>query len=243
MSLVKLSLNPTDAVLVVLGVLSVVAASIILYKGVRFLLLKAKVCVEAREAIQLLRSGDFSAADELLSSSTLPASKLAKCAMHTCTRAGLSECQRRSEIERCGGDTIRKFESGLRPLAMIAQIAPLLGLLGTVLGMIASFFALGEATGQADPLRLAEGIWQALVTTAVGLTVAIPALAAYLGFEGWIDSVKNLYQGLATQTVAAYFEGRSKLQNSSQLNLANTAEASLSNSTCSQRLKAVGSTH
>ncbi len=67
---------------------------------------------------------------------------------------------------------------GLRPLAIIAQIAPMLGLLGTVTGMIISFSEIARF-GSGDPSLLATGIGQALVTTAAGLIVAIPVLVAH----------------------------------------------------------------
>lgn len=67
------------------------------------------------------------------------------------------------------------MNSLIRVLELIAMISPLLGLLGTVMGMIQSFQALEMAQGAANASVLAGGIWQALLTTAVGLLVAIPA--------------------------------------------------------------------
>lgn len=76
----------------------------------------------------------------------------------------------------------------LRLINGIATVCPLLGLLGTVLGMIQAFDAIGSATASADPkMLIAIGISQALLTTAAGLTVAIPALIAYLFFVGRVD--------------------------------------------------------
>lgn len=76
------------------------------------------------------------------------------------------------------------LSSGLRIIGSVAQVAPLLGLFGTVLGMIEAFQAL-QAAGQAvDPSALAGGIWVALLTTAVGLAVAMPAALVL----SWLDS-------------------------------------------------------
>jgi biopolymer transport protein ExbB len=66
----------------------------------------------------------------------------------------------------------------IRLLELIAMISPLLGLLGTVTGMIQSFQELAAAEGAANASVLAGGIWQALLTTAAGLLVAIPAAVA-----------------------------------------------------------------
>ena len=74
-----------------------------------------------------------------------------------------------------GGEELARMTSYLRLLELIAMIAPLLGLLGTVLGMIQSFQDLELAEGSANAAILAGGIWQALLTTAAGLIVAIPA--------------------------------------------------------------------
>jgi len=77
--------------------------------------------------------------------------------------------------------------SGLRVLDVIAQIAPLLGLFGTVLGMIDAFRTLQEAGGTADPAVLAGGIWVALVTTAAGLIVAMPTSVALNWFDARLE--------------------------------------------------------
>jgi biopolymer transport protein ExbB len=72
------------------------------------------------------------------------------------------------------GLALARLERGFRLLDTIAQLAPLLGLFGTVLGMIEAFQSLQEAGSSVDPSLLAGGIWVALLTTAVGLAVAMP---------------------------------------------------------------------
>ena len=74
-------------------------------------------------------------------------------------------------------------------LELIAMISPLLGLLGTVLGMIQSFQELALAEGAANASVLAGGIWQALLTTAAGLIVAIPAAIAATLLSARVDTV------------------------------------------------------
>ena len=85
-----------------------------------------------------------------------------------------------------------ELERGFRLLDTVAQIAPLLGLFGTVLGMIEAFQALQQAGAQVDPSILAGGIWVALLTTAVGLIVAMPASAMLSWFEGRIEADRVL---------------------------------------------------
>lgn len=93
------------------------------------------------------------------------------------THAGISESRLREEVARTVTRDINILRRHFRPLEVIGNVAPLLGLLGTVIGMIAAFNQLEAAGSQVDPSVLSGGIWEALLTTAVGLVVAIPAVA------------------------------------------------------------------
>lgn len=93
-------------------------------------------------------------------------------------------------IDQIRDETIRQARSQstllygyLRPLEVIATLAPLLGLFGTVLGMIEAFRAMEAAGSQVNPAVLSGGIWQALLTTAVGLAVAIPVSLVHSALE------------------------------------------------------------
>jgi len=94
----------------------------------------------------------------------------------------------KESIEDSGRHVVHELERYLNPLGTIAAISPLLGLLGTVSGMIRSFTAI-TAQGVGNPAVLAGGISEALITTAAGLTVAIPALIAYRHLRGRVDSL------------------------------------------------------
>ncbi len=89
-------------------------------------------------------------------------------------------------IEDAGRHEAHRLERFLNTLGTIASITPLLGLLGTVIGMIRVFSAI-TAHGVGDAANLAGGISEALLTTAAGLIVAIPALMAYRYFRGLVD--------------------------------------------------------
>lgn len=94
----------------------------------------------------------------------------------------------KDSIEEAANQVIHDLEKNLSPLGTVAAIAPLLGLLGTVIGMIKVFTAIMiEGTGNAGVL--AGGISEALITTAAGLTVAIPALVFHRFFERRVDSL------------------------------------------------------
>ncbi len=98
-------------------------------------------------------------------------------------------------IENAGKLEISKLEQGLSILATVAGIAPLLGFLGTVTGMITAFMTIEDLAGSANPSDLAGGIWEALITTAFGLIVGIFALAFYNYF---LSSVKRLVGDMET---------------------------------------------
>ncbi len=87
-------------------------------------------------------------------------------------------------LEREGRALISYLQNNLRYLADIGTIAPMLGLLGTVLGMIQAFQVVAFQTGLAKPVMLAAGISKALITTAAGLIVGIPSMAFYFFFRG-----------------------------------------------------------
>lgn len=95
----------------------------------------------------------------------------------------------KESIENAGSQEVSKLEKGLPILASVSGIAPLLGFLGTVTGMIAAFMRIQDLQGSANPSDLAGGIWEALITTAFGLIVGIPALALYNYF---VSAVKKL---------------------------------------------------
>jgi biopolymer transport protein ExbB len=91
-------------------------------------------------------------------------------------------------LEDTGRHVVHELERFLNTLGTIASIAPLLGLLGTVTGIIKAFNAI-EAGGVGNPQALSGGIGEALITTAAGLTVAIPALFAYRYLRGRVDRI------------------------------------------------------
>lgn len=102
-------------------------------------------------------------------------------------------------ITRAGSRIIRQFDKNLGGLAIIGNITPLLGLLGTVTGMIKAFMKIQELGGRVDASVLAGGIWEALITTAFGLSVAIPTLVAYHYFEGKVDNVSSKMKDIAAE--------------------------------------------
>jgi biopolymer transport protein ExbB len=104
-------------------------------------------------------------------------------------------------IIRAGALELSLLEHNLRGLNVIANVAPLLGLLGTVMGMIKAFMQIQLHDGIVDAANLAGGIWEAMITTAAGLTVAIPSLLFYNYFMGRINSLERAMKDAAVELI------------------------------------------
>ncbi len=103
-------------------------------------------------------------------------------------RANAPFLDREKAVEDAASSEVRRLASNLRPLLLVWLIAPLLGLLGTVWGMIEAFSEIALSEGLGRPELLASGIYQALSTTAAGLAVAIPAIVAHHYLKGRIEN-------------------------------------------------------
>jgi biopolymer transport protein ExbB len=114
----------------------------------------------------------------------------------------------REALEEAGLAEVPRLEEKLNLLATIAQLAPLLGLLGTVLGFIDTFSMMKDAGLHAHVSDLSNGIWKALVCTAAGLAVAIPAHAGYNYLVSRVNSIVLDMERAATEIVTIVTEGR-----------------------------------
>lgn len=137
-------------------------------------------------AIDTWARGDHAAAMASLPGRA-PADRVLLAAMQG-LQGGMTGAVLEGELARRGNDEVSNMSSGLRLLDLISMISPLLGLLGTVLGMIQSFQDLAMAQGSANASVLAGGIWLALLTTAAGLLVAIPAAVASSLLTGRVET-------------------------------------------------------
>jgi biopolymer transport protein ExbB len=154
-------------------------------------------------AMAALERSEPQAALALLAKRRHPVARVMESAITTSTDSRLTAEDRDAEISRIGSAQIRDLESHLRGLEVIANLSPLLGLLGTVIGMIGAFAKLEDAGSKVDPAMLAGGIWEALLTTAFGLVIAIPALAAFYVFEGRVESVRAVMKDAVTRILGS----------------------------------------
>ncbi len=94
------------------------------------------------------------------------------------------------EAERAALGELARYDAWIPVLSFVAQAAPLFGLLGTVLGMVDLFAGMELAGSEVSTATLSAGIWKALLTTAAGLLIAIPTLAAHLWFTRQLDALQ-----------------------------------------------------
>jgi len=158
-------------VVVVLMGVAVLTLAVAIYKVWQFWRSAVGRHKALTEAVEAWDRGDRPVAREALGRSKsylAPVIKMAMVSNGKGSGAGVERLQAEAETR------FAKLETGFRLLDSVAQLAPLLGLFGTVLGMIEAFRSLQAAGSQVDPSILAGGIWVALLTTAVGLVVAMP---------------------------------------------------------------------
>lgn len=185
-------------VVAVLIGMSVVGFAIVLLKCWQFTSARIGKRRFIEPALNHWRSGDQNGALNLLAKERNPIADALAVAMHG-VAAGASVSVVREEAARVGARHLSNLRRYFRPLEVIGSLAPLLGLLGTVLGMITAFQQLADAGNQVDPSVLSNGIWQALLTTAVGLIVAIPAVAALNWCERVVEHLHEDMQDALTQ--------------------------------------------
>ncbi len=189
-------------VVVILAVMSVIALTVALAKFVQFLAVGVGRGGAVRSALSIWASGDADGALVVLRGRGGAAARATECAIRHLA-AGHGEAIAREDAAQVAENGLQGLRSYLRVLEATAQVAPLLGLFGTVIGMMGAFQALQASGGDADPAALAGGIWVALITTAVGLAVAIPAGLALYWFEGRIERETVLAETALTRVFTA----------------------------------------
>jgi len=165
---------------------SVISAAIVLERLYKFHQVRIKVPNISSRVKNLLKEEKATEAIKLCESINDPVAHILAIGIRIRKR---SIEEQEKMISRAGSKIIRQLEKNLRGLAIIGNIAPLLGLLGTVTGMIKAFMKIQDLDGRVDASILAGGIWEALITTAAGLAIAIPTLVAYHYFEGKVDNI------------------------------------------------------
>ncbi len=195
-------------VVVILLILSIVAVAIILLKLVQFWRERVGFHASARKALHLWIHGSYGDARHLADADRSAAGEALATAMRLSVSRNVPKAVIEDEVGRVAVDRLHSLQSGFRALDAIAQIAPLLGLFGTVLGMIDAFRQLQGAGSAVDPSILAGGIWVALLTTATGLAVAMPVSLVLTWFETRVENER-----VAMETITTSFLSQSVLGN------------------------------
>ncbi len=138
-----------------------------------------------KEIVEAAQTGDAMAALKVCNDNgTKPLARVIGSALE---RMDTEFSEREKVVEDAAYAEVRSMSRNLRPLFLVWLIAPLLGLLGTVWGMIEAFGSIAGEGGIGKPELLAGGIYRALTTTAIGLVIAIPAICAYWFLQGQIE--------------------------------------------------------
>lgn len=182
--------------------LSIYALGIIFFKIYQFVTSEV-FNTRFLDAVMLhVKRGELTDASRILAKEKGPIARIMRTAIECVMNRDMTIKSREAEIARVGSAEVRYLESQLRGLEMVYTTAPLLGLLGTVLGMVTAFAKLAEAGSRVDPSVLAGGIWEALITTVGGLCVAVPAVAAYYLFDSVIERVRATMRDVTVQILA-----------------------------------------
>lgn len=175
MSIISI-LSKGGLLMVLIAICSFIGAGIIVERWLTLRRARVNTGTLMNRVRQSLRGGEVGRALDICDETPGPVARMLK---EGVLRAGASRELIRETVESAGKSELYKLERGLDSLATIAGVAPLLGFLGTVTGMIRAFMDIQALGGQVNANVLAGGIWAALVTTAAGLTVGIPALIFY----------------------------------------------------------------
>ncbi len=194
-------------VVAIIAVMSVVAFAVALLKLAQFSWRGIGRHGVIERALGAWFAGDSQRAIGLLENRRSPTAHVVAHAMKGLS-TGAHAGTVREDAERLAHYELAGLRSLLRVLEATSQIAPLLGLFGTVLGMMSAFQALQSAGAEADPAALAGGIWVALITTAAGLAVAIPAGLLLYWFEGRIDRETSHMENAVTSLFTARLRQR-----------------------------------
>lgn len=150
-------------------------------------------------ALEAWQRGQQDQALAILGVQTSPLALVMAEAIALHSRKELSEEKQREHIAQFAAEKLESARSLLRPLEVIANLAPLLGLLGTVLGMIEVFQRMQAAGDQVNPSILSGGLWEALLSTAAGLAVAIIALGCFHFFDRQAERLRHDMEAALTR--------------------------------------------
>ncbi len=189
-------------VMLVLMVLSIIGTTVIIAKLCQFYSMDLFKRSPTQKILNTVTNQTDKNMPNKIERSRHPVSAVALCILNPLKQGKSNLSHGEKQVTLVGNQKLSQIESGLWLLELIATISPLLGLFGTVLGMVDAFYMLQESGSSADPSTLSGGIWQALLTTAAGLVVAIPALVSLKCFERLKSVTSDEMENIASELLA-----------------------------------------
>lgn len=184
---------------------SVLASAVFLERLVYFHRISVRVGEFIRGLANLLRGRRYAEAQMEAAATNGPVQRVVHSAIirHNASREELKEI-----VKEAGQLEVPKLERRLGMLATLAFLAPMLGLLGTVAGLIQAFGSMSAASGLTSSMETANGIYQALITTAAGIAVAIPCVMAYAYLNSRVNSALHDMERAGIEIVNLIMESR-----------------------------------
>ncbi len=190
---------------------SVLAVAVIVERVIVFLSSAGSYDRLVRQLEPLIRGRQWTEAHAVLARSRTPVARVVESYLE---HRDQPADQRDEIVGAEASRRITQLERRLNWLSIVGHLAPMIGLLGTVTGLIEAFHAIELNGGQVQPTDLAQGIWSALLTTVAGLIVALPTLACYSLLQNrvghvalqmqWITALLNQWTGQATATARGH---------------------------------------
>jgi biopolymer transport protein ExbB len=198
-----------------LALCSIISVAVIFVRG---LALRRHLVVPSifEQQIEAIQPGDEDAANRLAKLVRHDPSPLARIIHTGLNHLNWPKSENMEAVQTRARHEIVRLESGLFILEIIVGIAPLLGLLGAVSGLVAVFAAFGSNASAEDPHGIAKGISEALSTTIVGLAIAIPSLIAYSYFAKKIETMAAEMESLIADLLAKCYYHQARHENVSR---------------------------
>ncbi len=185
-----------------IGILSLISLTVIIERTYHFLRFRSCSQTLLPKVISFIKEKDWKGVEDHLKRESGPLARL----LFALTQ-GHREGEREKELKEVANlvtsKEISRMERHLNLLPMVYQLAPLLGLLGTVAGMIKAFQVIERMGGKVNALVLAGGIWEAMITTAAGLIVAIPTAFCCHFLERKVEHTAKEIKETATEFIFA----------------------------------------
>lgn len=193
----------------VLGVLAFAAMLLVLERIFFFQKIRINVGDLLLGLANHVRKGAFAEAVHEAARAPGPAARVAHAVL---SRKNLPRRDLRDVAQEAGQLEVPRMERYLRALYGVAVVAPLIGMLGTVSGLVKTFLAVSEDRGFASPADMAGGVYESLVTTGLGLAVAVPAYLFYLFFYGRVKRMAHRIERAGIEMVNIICDAREQAE-------------------------------